>query len=174
MKLSEIRSSAAWLCGVALVATASWARSPVEEPAAETAQRGRVVYKTVLFGLAPNEALVLRALDAGRGGAASQLQVVFLSEANEVVRREVQSFAPGKPATFRVLRSDLGTDGEFPAVRAEMVLTQGGAGSEVFLNVEFHDTALLRIERGPVCTPPRGSSIQPDCSGGGLAASLEQ
>ena len=144
------------------------AASP-QEVTSETA-RSRTDFKTALFGLAPHEAMVVRALEARRGAAESRLQVVFLNERDEVVKHETQSFAPGKPAKFSVSQAELGTDGDFPAVRAEMVLTQGSTESEVFLNVEFHSLDKLTIEHGPGCKIPRNTpksgAIQPLCDGG--------
>jgi hypothetical protein len=174
MRLSVTRSIAAWLGILALGTPIARAASPQEDPATETARR-RTVFKTALFGLAPQGVMVVRALEARRGAAESRLQVVFLNERDEVVKRETQSFAPGKPARFSVSQAELGTDGDFPAVRAEMVLTQGGSESELFLNVEFHNLGTLTVEeRGPFCSPPEGSRLQPNCSGGiGVFPNLE-
>jgi hypothetical protein len=130
-------------------------------------RRRTFAFKTALFGLATQEAMVVRALEARRGAPESQLLVVFLNERDEVVKRETQSFAPGKPAKFSVSQAELGTDGDFPAVRAEMVLTQGASESEPFLNVEFQRMDTFAIEsRGPSCTPPQGGRVQYNCTGG--------
>ena len=170
MRLSVTRSLAACLAVLALGTPISGTASPQEDPAVEGARRRTIMLKTALFGLAPQEAMVVRALEARRGATESRLQVVFLNERDEVVKRETQSFAPGKPAKFSVSQTELGTDGDFPAVRAEMVLTQASRESELFLNVEFHNLDTFTIERLPPCSPSQIGPIQSLCTGGGIAA----
>jgi hypothetical protein len=136
------------------------------------------VFKTALFGLARSEVMVLRALEAGRGAPESQLSVVFLNQRDEVVGRATQTFAPGRPATFQIAQGQLATEGAFPAVRTEMVLTVGGDGaaSEVFLSFEFQNVDTLIVTgRGPSCGGKPFSPVGPvqfNCDGGMMPTEL--
>jgi hypothetical protein len=134
---------------------------------AEVSPVQTVTFRTALFGVAPHELVIFRALEAGRGR--SRLSVVVKNERDEVVARGSQVFEAGRPATFKFAQEEIVPDGLFSAVHATLVLTPEGddAHSRVFLNMEFFNMNTLVARGGPACAPPaRGAGAEFLCDGG--------
>jgi hypothetical protein len=141
-------------------------------PAASEPEAAPVVLQTALLGIAPQETLVVRALETRQG--TTRLEIVFLNERNEVVRRVFESFGPGRPAKATLSHADLGSSDELPAVQVKMILrrppsTSGDASrSRPLLSMQFFNVNTLVAREGPTCAPPHRPGVDFNCPPGDI------
>jgi hypothetical protein len=132
------------------------------------AVRTTVQVRTPVFGIAPHEQLVLRAIEVRPGAPPAQLRAVFLDEQNQVVAQtDTVALVPGQAFTFRVPYAALGTTDPFPGVRAVVTLelVAGGQDNRVLLNMEFFDVERWTARPGVSCAMSAQGGAEFMCTG---------